>query len=123
MKLHADTPGSSHYIQRYDGRSVQISGQTIAGPVIVAAETLITEWTPPAVRALGMDDLHAILELEPEVIVLGTGAAQIFPDPELIYALAARGIGLEVMATDAACRTYNVLVSEDRRVVAALLLD
>ena len=65
--------------------------------------------------------LNPIFELEPEVVLLGTGASQIFLPPELMMRFYGRGIGVEVMTTDAACRTFNVLVSEGRKVVAALL--
>ena len=64
-----------------------------------------------------------MLALEPEIVVLGSGTRQRFPELQLLAALLSRGIGCEVMDTGAACRTYNVLASEDRRVVAALLLQ
>lgn len=69
---------------------------------------------------LALEDLAAALELEPEIILIGTGEDASLPDVELMSALAERGIGLEFMTTPAACRTYNVLVHEQRRVVVAL---
>jgi uncharacterized protein len=65
--------------------------------------------------------LEPVFALRPEVVLLGTGARQVFPSPELLMCFHRRGIGIEVMATAAACRTFNVLVSERRKVVAALL--
>ena len=74
-------------------------------------------------QALSDDHLAAVHELEPEVVLLGTGARQTFPDRELMLGLLQAGIGLEIMDTASACRTYNVLMSEGRRVVAALIIE
>lgn len=122
MKLHAEK-GSGNYIQSVTGTTVLISGTNYTGHVIVAADRVITGWMPRAVAELGIDDFAAALELEPEVILFGTGATHRFAGNHLVTAIMSRGIGFEVMATAAACRTYNVLTAEDRRVVAALLLD
>jgi uncharacterized protein len=75
------------------------------------------------VADLALADFEPILALQPEVILLGTGARQQFPPAALLQAVLSRGVGLEVMATDAACRTFNVLASEYRRVAAALYTD
>ena len=87
-----------------------------------AAVVLIVE------RSLGRpfraeEHLEAVLELEPEVVLLGTGRKQAFPAPRLLRAFFERGIGFEAMTTEAACRTFNVLVSEGRTAVAALIID
>ena len=66
--------------------------------------------------------LGAVLDLGPEILVLGTGERQVFPEPQVIVALAARGIGLEVMDNGAACRTYNILLAEGRKVALALIM-
>jgi uncharacterized protein len=71
--------------------------------------------------ALGLDDFAAVLALEPEIVLFGTGAEMRLPDVALMAAFAERAIGLEIMTTPAACRTFNVLVHEQRSVVAALL--
>jgi len=73
-------------------------------------------------EAEGVNSLAALLDGRPEVIVLGTGATNVFPPRELVFAMARRGIGLEVMDTAAAARTFNVLVGEDRQVAAVLYL-
>jgi uncharacterized protein len=83
---------------------------------------LVDDWRPQTLDELTEADLEAVLALQPEIVVLGSGTRQRFPDPRLTAAIMARGIGCEVMDTGAACRTYNVLVSEGRRAVAALLL-
>ena len=74
-----------------------------------------------AFEALAGEHFEALLELEPELVILGTGARQRFPHPRLTVALSGARIGLEVMATGAACRTYNILMGEGRRVVAVIL--
>src|SRR5690606_9533590 len=93
--------------------------QTFSGSVLVAADT-VEALTLAAPDALDEPDFAAALALDPEVLLLGTGERQRWPAPRLIAALARRGIGLEVMDTLAAARTYNVLVGEERRVVAIL---
>lgn len=121
MKLHAEK-GSGNYIQSVTAQAVLINGTSYSGPVLVSADRIISDWTPRPVAELKLDDFRAALELEPDVILFGTGTTHQFVSNHLVTAIMAGGVGFEVMATDAACRTYNVLAAEDRRVVAALLL-
>ena len=87
-----------------------------------SAERLIDDWRPQTLEELREEDLDAVFALQPEIVVLGSGSRQRFPETQLLAAILARGIGCEVMDTGAACRTYNVLVSESRRAVAALFV-
>jgi uncharacterized protein len=121
MKLHAEK-SSGNYIQSVTPQAVLINGISYGGPVLVSAERIIAGWTPRPVAELQLDDFQLALDLEPEVILFGTGTVHRFAGNRLMTTIMSRGIGFEVMATDAACRTYNVLAAEDRRVVAALLL-
>ncbi len=121
MKLHAEQ-GSGNYIQSVQGTTVVISGTTYTGHLIVSPERIITGWQPRPLESLTIDDFAAALELEPELILFGTGTVHRFAGNRLVTGIMGRGVGFEVMATAAACRTYNVLAGEDRRVVAALLL-
>jgi len=89
---------------------------------IISAERLITDWSPCRPEELQAEHLAAIIALNPEVVLLGTGQRLSFPPPALLHPLMEAGIGYEVMDSGAASRTYNVLHSEGRRVVAALLL-
>jgi uncharacterized protein len=89
----------------------------------VTADTLISEWEPASFAELAPAHLEAILALKPELVLLGTGPTQRFPAATIRAALAARGVGLEVMDLGAACRTFNVLVQEERQVAAALFLS
>jgi len=88
--------------------------------VIVAADRLVEGWTTTQPSKLTVADLAAALAFEPTIVVLGTGTERLLPDVELMAELAARSVGLETMNTPAACRTFNVLLQERRRVVAAL---
>jgi uncharacterized protein len=107
-------------IRAWERGRVLVGDRWIGGNLIVSAERVITDWAAEDPRTLDVDALAAALELEPEIILIGTGEAASLPNLELMSSLAARGIGLEFMTTPAACRTYNVLVHEQRRVVVAL---
>jgi uncharacterized protein len=83
---------------------------------------LIRNWPPQSVDKICADHLEVITELKPEVLLIGTGDTLTFPDVKLTYQLMEQGIGVEVMDTAAACRTYNVLMHESRRVAIALVV-
>jgi uncharacterized protein len=91
--------------------------------VLVTPERVVTVWTAGGLDTLTEADFAALAELKPEVVLLGTGASLRFPHPRLTRALTDAGIGVEVMDTPAACRTFNILAAEGRRVVAAVILD
>jgi len=120
MKLHAEKV-SGDYIQSATHGSVLIGGKSYSLPVIIGAGRIITGWAPRQIPELQLDDFQAALDLEPEVILFGTGKTHQFASIRLMTSIMSRGVGFEVMTTDAACRTYNILAAEDRRVVAALL--
>jgi uncharacterized protein len=103
-------------------RQVTINDETIHTSVIVTPERIIRDWLPYTFGDLERRHIDRLEELQPEIIILGTGLRLRFPNAEFTAGFLSRGIGVEVMDTTAACRTYNILLSEDRRVVAALLL-
>ena len=119
MKFTKESAAGVNRISGWDAGSLRINEQVFSGPVIVAADA-IREVTLGAPDALDEPTLADALAMSPEVLLLGTGERQRWPTPRLVAALAKRGIGLEVMDTLAAARTYNVLVGEERRVVAVL---
>lgn len=121
MKLHAEK-GSGNYIQSAARDGVVINGARYTSPVIVSVDRIVSSWAPRPITELRPEDFQAALELEPELILFGTGTTHQFASNLLVTSIMSRGVGFEVMATDAACRTYNVLAGEGRRVVAALLL-
>ena len=82
----------------------------------------MTDWQPHEYEALNETDFAYFLAIKPEILLFGTGTQQRFPPPRLYQALSLSGIGVEFMDTAAACRTYNILMAEDRNVAAAVLL-
>ena len=122
MKFTQQNPDGVHLIRRYGADFVLVGTEEIRRSCIVTPTTISRDWPPRAVADLSVELLAPIFVLAPEVVVLSTGATQIFPRAALRAEFATRRIGLEVMEVGAACRTYNVLVSEERKVLAAILL-
>ena len=122
MKFTLEPPSQANLIRSYSAAELRIAGQCIARSCIVTAERLITEWEPGTFDALTTAHLETIFALAPEVVLIGTGPTQCFASAAVRGAFAQRRIGLEVMQLGAACRTFNVLVQEERRVAAALFL-
>lgn len=96
--------------------------ETVTRSVVLTRDQVLAEWLPDDFDALEAAHFQALLELEPEVILFGSGAHLRFPVPQLLRAPVEQGVGVEVMDTAAACRTFNILVAEGRRVAAALLM-
>jgi len=118
----AETNDSAVYlVQAYGPEGIRVGGRTLTRGLILTPERIIEDWGPRGIADLDPGHLQTLIALSPEVIVFGTGAMQVFPDPALYFAVLERRIGCEVMDTGAACRTYNILVAEGRRVAAALL--
>jgi uncharacterized protein len=109
-----------NFIRAWEPGRVRIADRWVAGNVLVGNDAIIESWTANAADRLTIADLEPALALQPTIIVLGTGVERLLPDVELMAAVAARSVGLEIMNTPAACRTFNVLLQEQRRVVAAL---
>ncbi len=121
MKLQlARAPGQKLFTAHGEGY-VAVNGERFEQPVVVMPERVATDWA--ARDFAGLDEGHFayFVALQPEVLLLGTGARLQFPHPRLYRMLIEARIGLECMDTAAACRTYNILVAEDRKVVAAIL--
>ena len=122
MKLTDDKIAGINLIRSYAAGEVRIGDATIRTSCLVQVDRLITDWRPQTITELSLADLDVVLEMKPELIVIGSGPRQQFPEPEILGAVLSRGVGCEVMDTGAACRTYNILASEGRTVVAALML-
>jgi uncharacterized protein len=101
---------------------VSINGRRYTRPIVVSAEEVRADWTATDFSSLSAAHFDYFLALKPEVLLLGTGAKQQFVHPDLYRELIRARISIECMDTPAACRTYNILVAEDRKVVAAVLL-
>ena len=123
MKFQPDSLDGVNTIARHDGTRVWVGGEVHAGNVVVPWRGLGRPWSAASVEAISAADFDALLADNPEVVLFGSGSRLRFPKPALLRGLIERRIGVESMDTAAACRTYNVLVSEGRTVVAALLLE
>ena len=123
MKLTLEnyTPGK-HRIKSYTAGSVVIGEKIFSSSLILSPDAIIDDKLPNDISHLTLDDLDQILELDPEVVVLGTGTLLSFPEQAIAAFFTSRRIGFEVMDTGAACRAYNILMADDRRVVAVLFM-
>ncbi len=123
MKLHASTTKQYQTVTGYDDAGVEINAERFQFSLIVMPETAPRPWNVPAFEALTAAHFEQIEADKPDVVILGTGATQRFVHPRLIASLSARHIGVESMDSKAACRTYNVLMGEGRKVTLALIID
>lgn len=121
MKLSAES-GSGNVIRSFRPGELRLVEQTFKSHVILSASEIIQDWKPAAFPVLSIADFEPAIALGPEIILFGTGKQQKFPDNALMIEIMRQGIAFEVMDTAAACRTFNVLISEFREVVAALLV-
>jgi uncharacterized protein len=120
MKFTLDSRSDVNLIRGYGPGEVRIGEQLQRSPCIVTADTLILDWVARDIDSLIPAELAPLFDLKPDVVLLGTGSRQRFPHAAIRQAFVARGVGLEVMDLGGACRTYNILVQEERRVAAAL---
>jgi len=121
MDLTLQSPGEHLFIHSISDEGIRIAGRLCSGPLIVSANKLLTDWPVSSPEDLNSQHLDQILEFEPELVLIGTGKRQIFLSPEMLMVFYRQSVGIETMNTHAACRTFNVLVSEGRNVVAALM--
>jgi uncharacterized protein len=122
MRFSEDSASGINLIRSYGDGELRVNEHAYRGAVILSAATVIADANVQDLDALIAMDVSRTLALEPELVLLGTGARQIFPAPSYGAQFLRAGIGFEVMDTGAACRTFNVLVGEHRRVAAILLL-
>jgi uncharacterized protein len=122
VKIEREQAEGKNLFTGYGEGYVAVNGARHSGSLVVSGERLVTDWPARALEDLKPDHLAAIIELKPEIVLLGTGATFRFPEPALLAPLYKAGIGVEVMDTPAACRTYNILLGEGRNVVAALIV-
>ena len=122
MQIHLETGGAANLIRLYETGRIVIREESYRHSLIVLPNRLVTDWPPQRYADLAAEHLQVLAKLNCEVLLLGTGRQLRFPPPNVLAPLAAAGIGLEVMDTGAACRTYNILMAEGRQVGAALLM-
>lgn len=123
MKLHAERIEGTNAIARHGPDGVLVNGVQHTHSVVVPWSGLVAPWPVARFEALEAEHFLALAAYAPELVILGSGTRLRFPPASLLRPLIERRIGIESMDTAAACRTYNVLLSEGRSVVAALLFE
>ncbi len=121
MKIQLEAGAGRNIIRSYAPGQITVNQDRLTGSIIVTPQQLVTDWRPQSFTDLTAADFDILVTMDAEVVLLGTGNRLQFPAPSLTRALTLAQLGLEVMDTGAACRTYNILMSEGRRVAAALL--
>ena len=121
MKLHLQTAAPT-LVTSFGEGWIKVGGTEYRQNCILTPESVETGFAPGGLAALTEADFARLLEHRPEIVLLGTGGRQQFLHPRLTHPLAAAHVGLEIMDTRAACRTFNILLGEGRRVVAALIV-
>lgn len=119
LKFTEDMGNARYRITRYGQGWIQVNEERLESSFLLGPQTLVTDWEPQTIQELTASDLEQLFAIQAEVIIIGSGIKQQFPPAETWRALVQNGTGFEVMTTEAACRTYNVLLSEARRIAAA----
>lgn len=122
MSLNLDENSATYQIRAYQPGLIQVNDQMFATSIIITRDKLINSWSPQNIDELCREDLADVIALHPSILLIGTGHDLQFPDLKIYGDLINYGIGVEIMNTHAACRTYNVLTSEGRNVAAALII-
>lgn len=122
MQLHLERPDYDYFLRGADGGHALVNERRLETSFVIAPDRLVEDWAVRDVRTMAAVDLEPLLSLNPELVILGSGAGQAFPPPDVLGACLSRGIGLETMTNAAAARTFNVLASEGRRVVAGFVI-
>lgn len=123
MKLQLESATGLNAFTGYGEGYVVVNGQRIDKSVVVLPERILADWPARSFDGLAAEHLAILAELGREIVLLGTGSRLRFPRAEVIAPLVRAGIGIEVMDIQAACRTYNILMAEQRKVAAALLIE
>ena len=123
MKLQSDPHSGANTITGYGDGYVEINKTPYAHAVVLSSDGAISEWPVQNFEGLEAKDFTQLVDLKPELILIGTGSRQCFPKPELLKGLISAKIGFEIMDSQAACRTYNILVGEGRQVLLALIVE
>ena len=122
MQLTLENPDFRYLLRGVSAEGVLVNDTTLNRSFILTPHELIENWRPASSQDLIADDMQTLLELNPVLVILGTGARQQFPSAAVMAACLTRGIGIEVMDNAAAARTFNVLATEGRKVVAGFIV-
>lgn len=123
MQLTLDSQAGINTISAVSPGEIRIGERRIRSSVLIGVRDIIADWPVPAISNLDAAAMDAIFALEPEIVILGTGRTLVFPDVGIRALALSRNIGMEIMDTAAACRTFNILANEGRHVVAGLVIE
>jgi uncharacterized protein len=123
LKLQSDPHSGANTITGYGDGYVEINKIPYANAVLLSSDGAITDWSVQTFDNLEASHFAQMVDLKPELVLIGTGSRQRFPKPELLKTLISAKIGFEIMDSQAACRTYNILVGEGRQVLLALIVE
>jgi uncharacterized protein len=121
VEFNLEVPLNQFFIRSVCKKGVRVNKDYFKKPFIISGKRIVPEWNIASVDDIDEESLRIVFDFEPEVVLIGTGNTQVFLPPNVQSHFFRRNIGFEVMTTDAACRTFNVLASEGRHVVGALL--
>lgn len=121
MEFNLELPGNHFFVRSIGEKGIRVNDDYYTTPFVISARRIIPEWPVESIAELDETNLGVIFDLKPEVVLIGTGENQVFLPPAVQAHFFRNETGFEVMTTDAACRTFNVLAAEGRHVVAALL--
>ena len=121
MEFNLEVPQNQFFIRSISEKGIRVHDAFYNNPFIISGQRIVPEWDVKSIDDINEENLQVIFDLQPEVILLGTGGTQLFLPPTIQVHFFQRNFGFEVMTTDAACRTFNVLAAEGRHVVAALM--
>jgi uncharacterized protein len=122
MQISQQYGDASYVVRAYDDGAVTVNNTTFTRSLIIMPEHLDTQWEPQYLEEVTERHLEPIVKFNPEVVLFGTGVQSRFPELHIQTYFVKRGIGIEIMNTAAACRTYNILIAEGRNVACALLM-
>jgi len=122
MDLSLDRPGDYLFVRRVTERTITVVDRELTASFLLSPQRAVEQWPVTSAQTLTDDHVQAVLELGPEVVLLGTGTRQQFPPAAFMAGFLRKGIGIEVMDNAAAARTYDLLAGEGRKVVAAFIL-
>lgn len=123
MDLSLDRPDGYLYVRRVGAHAVTLADRELKHSFLLAPDRVVEGWPVDAAATLTADHVDALLALQPELVLLGTGTRQVFPAAAFMAGFLRKGVGIEIMDNAAAARTYNLLAGEGRRVVAGFIVD
>ena len=122
MEFNLEVPYDQLFVRSIGEKGIRVGDDYYSNPFILSGQELVPEWGVASTEDFTEASLQIIFDMQPEVVLIGTGKTQIFLPVAVQGLFFRRSIGFEVMTTDAACRTFNILVAEGRHVIAALLV-